>query len=52
LALEAELDQLRRELAAVQAHARAALDQTHRQYRRDLVPLHQALAIYEGRNAR
>jgi MerR family transcriptional regulator, heat shock protein HspR len=37
--LETELGRLRQELAQAQADARAAIDQVHRQYRRDLVPL-------------
>ena len=38
--LEAELDQARSEVAA-------AVDDVHRQYRRDLVPLHQSITIYK-----
>jgi MerR family transcriptional regulator/heat shock protein HspR len=37
--LESELAALRAELARAQAEARAAVEQVHRQYRRDLVPL-------------
>ncbi len=37
--LEAEVDRLRQELAKARAEARAAVDQVHRHYRRDLVPL-------------
>ncbi|HET9058781.1 MAG TPA: helix-turn-helix transcriptional regulator [Acidimicrobiales bacterium] len=37
--LEAEITRLRQELAQARAEARAAVDQVHRQYRRDLVPL-------------
>ena len=37
--LEAEVDRLRQELAEARAEARAAVDQVHRHYRRDLVPL-------------
>jgi MerR family transcriptional regulator/heat shock protein HspR len=39
LALEAEVARLRGELEEGRAEARQALEQTHRQYRRDLVPL-------------
>jgi MerR family transcriptional regulator/heat shock protein HspR len=46
LELEAQLDELRRELDETRAAAQAALDRTHRQYRRDLVPLKQAVAIF------
>jgi hypothetical protein len=41
LALEEENRKLRAELARVQSEARDAVDRTHRQYRRDLVPLRQ-----------
>jgi MerR family transcriptional regulator/heat shock protein HspR len=43
LELEAEVERLAAELARVRAEAREAIEQTHRQYRRDLVPLRQAL---------
>jgi MerR family transcriptional regulator/heat shock protein HspR len=39
LALERQLDQLRAELQRANDAARAAVDATHRQYRRELVPL-------------
>jgi MerR family transcriptional regulator, heat shock protein HspR len=43
LQLEAEVTQLQAELAEVQAQALDAVAATHRQYRRDLVPLRQAV---------
>jgi MerR family transcriptional regulator/heat shock protein HspR len=46
LELETELDQLRRELDRVREEARDALARTHRQYRRDLVPLRQATVVW------
>jgi MerR family transcriptional regulator/heat shock protein HspR len=49
LALEAEVDQLRDSLAAALDEARDAVDRTHRRYRRDLVPLSQAVELF-GRN--
>jgi len=49
LELEAEVDRLRRELASAQEAARTAVQQTHRQYRRDLVPLNQAVALFRDR---
>src|SRR3954468_5742126 len=49
LELEAELERAQRELAEAKEQASAAVDQTHRQYRRDLVPLKQAVALFEGR---
>ena len=49
LALEAELARLRQALAAAQDGAEQAVQQTHRRYRRDLVPLHQSVVLYERR---
>ena len=46
LQLEAELSRLRQELADVQAQAIDAVAATHRQYRRDLVPLRQSPVPY------
>ncbi len=37
--LEAEVARLRQEVIEARAEARSAVDQVHRQYRRDLVPL-------------
>jgi len=39
LELEAEVERLRAELEATRAEARDAIARTHRQYRRDLVPV-------------
>src|SRR5258708_5824876 len=49
LGLEGENRRLRAELTRVQAEATEAVRQTHRQYRRDLVPLRQAPALYRRR---
>jgi MerR family transcriptional regulator/heat shock protein HspR len=49
LALEAELTRLRQDLAAMTAGAQEAVEQTHRQYRRDLVPLRQSVVRYQRR---
>jgi MerR family transcriptional regulator, heat shock protein HspR len=49
LELEREVEALRAELDEVRAEAREALEQTHRQYRRDLVPLRQAPVPYRPR---
>jgi len=49
LALEGELARLRQALAAAQDGAEQAVQQTHRRYRRDLVPLHQSVVLYERR---
>jgi MerR family transcriptional regulator, heat shock protein HspR len=48
--MEAELTRLRAELEAAQAEAKAAIERTHRQYRRDLVPVDQAVVIYPRRS--
>ncbi len=48
LQMEAELAALREELAAVRAQALDAVAATHRQYRRDLVPLRQSPVPYRG----
>jgi MerR family transcriptional regulator/heat shock protein HspR len=49
LALESEVAVLRSQLADARQKAAEAVAETHRQYRRDLVPLHQALVPYERR---
>jgi MerR family transcriptional regulator/heat shock protein HspR len=46
LQLEHELAMVRRELAEVRAATAAAVEETHRQYRRDLVPMNQAMVVY------
>jgi MerR family transcriptional regulator, heat shock protein HspR len=46
LELEAENEQLRRELERTRSAASEAVEQTHRKYRRDLVPFTQAVAVY------
>jgi len=45
LELEAEVERLRAELERVRAEARDVVERTHRHYRRDLVPLRQALVF-------
>jgi MerR family transcriptional regulator, heat shock protein HspR len=45
LALEAELEALRSEIERVRAEAREVVERTHRHYRRDLVPLRQAVMV-------
>jgi len=44
--LEDQLAVLQQELARAREEARAAVEQTHRQYRRDLVPLKQSPVLY------
>ena len=47
--LEDELARLRAELAQARAEALQAVERTHRQYRRDLVPVSQALTVFQRR---
>ncbi len=46
--LEDELKRLHRELDRTRREAREAIERTHRQYRRDLVPLKQSPVRYRG----
>lgn len=45
MALEAEVARLSEEIAALRESVRARVEDTHRQYRRDLVPVKNALAL-------
>ena len=47
LELEAEVDRLRDEVDRVRAAANQAVAETHKQYRRDLVPLRQEVVLYQ-----
>ena len=49
MALEAEASRLRAEIAELHKLAAASLADAHRQYRRDLVPVRNALALFETR---
>jgi MerR family transcriptional regulator, heat shock protein HspR len=49
LELEAELAELHRRLAEAEAAGRDAVAQTHQHYRRDLVPLSQAIELFGNR---
>jgi MerR family transcriptional regulator, heat shock protein HspR len=51
LDLEAELDSLRRQLQQVQREVQIAVERTHKKYRRDLVPVRQAVMRF-GDSAR
>jgi MerR family transcriptional regulator/heat shock protein HspR len=51
LELEAEVQALQRRLDESLAQASMAVERTHRQYRRDLVPLRQAVALFDERRA-
>jgi len=46
MALEDEVRRLRDEVANVKREAREAVERTHRQYRRDLVPVKQSPVLY------
>lgn len=52
LELEAELERLRRETAELRNRAVEDVDRVHRQYRRDLVPLNQAVVLYSEERRR
>ncbi len=52
MALEAEVMRLRAQLAEVRRKATEVVADTHRQYRRDLVPLRQSVAVFESRRKR
>jgi MerR family transcriptional regulator/heat shock protein HspR len=47
--LEAENENLRQQLAQARLDAQDAVEKTHRQYRRDLVPLKQTPAVFRRR---
>lgn len=49
LALEARIEALEAQLAALRAQADDEVAETHRQYRRDLVPMNQAMMLYRRR---
>ena len=44
--LEDEVRHLREQIAQLRREAREAIERTHRQYRRDLVPVKQSPAVY------
>jgi MerR family transcriptional regulator/heat shock protein HspR len=48
LELEAEIEELQAQIAALEEQAQQAVEETHRQYRRDLVPVKQAVVLYRG----
>jgi MerR family transcriptional regulator/heat shock protein HspR len=49
LALESELAAARAEIDRLRVAAAEAVERTHRQYRRDLVPLQQSVVLYRDR---
>lgn len=46
LELEAELERTRKEVSELRARAVEDVDRVHRQYRRDLVPVNQAVVLF------
>ena len=46
LRLERELDDARREVAALRDAVQSSVEATHRQYRRDLVPVQNTIALF------
>ena len=50
--LEDEVRRLRAEIERVAAEAKEAVDNVHRQYRRDLVPVRQLPDVFEGKGRR
>ncbi len=52
LELEQEVTALRAQIDEARQAASEAVAETHRQYRRDLVPLRQSLTVYRGRRPR
>ena len=52
LELEAEVERLRQTVEALEARVNDEVERVHREYRRDLVPLSQAVVLYSDRDAR
>lgn len=52
LELESELERLRREVDRIRDAAQQAVADTHKQYRRDLVPLRQEVVLYQNQKGR
>jgi MerR family transcriptional regulator/heat shock protein HspR len=49
MALEVELAELRRQLQELQTQANKAVEEAHRQHKRELVPIKQSVVLYRGR---
>ena len=49
--LRADVEALRQQLERVRDEARDAVERTHRQYRRDLVPLRQAAVVWRAQRS-
>ena len=52
LELEAEVERLRQTVDALEARVADEVERVHREYRRDLVPLQQAVVLYSDRDQR
>lgn len=52
MALEAEVEHLQREVDRLGKEAAEAVEQAHKQHRRELVPLNQSLVLYRKRPPR
>ena len=52
MALEAELAEAKAALSSLNDEARDSVEQTHRQYRRDLVPVQNAIALFASARKR
>jgi len=52
LELEAEIEALQSQIKELEEQAQEAVEATHRQYRRDLVPVKQSVVLYRGRGRR
>ena len=48
LELEAEIEDLQGQIDTLRQNATEAVEETHRQYRRDLVPVKQSVVLYRG----
>ena len=49
LELEGEIEELQGQIDQLREQANQAVEETHRQYRRDLVPVKQAVVLYRGK---
>ncbi len=52
LELEAEVERLRQSVDALEVRVAEEVERVHREYRRDLVPLQQAVVLYSDRDPR
>jgi MerR family transcriptional regulator, heat shock protein HspR len=52
LELEAEIEALQGRIKALEEQSAQAVEDTHRQYRRDLVPVKQSVVLYRGSRRR